>query len=179
MTRIAYRDIDTLSGEARALAAERGALNVYRALANADRVFTGWMAAGREHLTSRVLPERLRELVILRTAHLMDSRYEIAQHTGVAERAGVSTAELAALADGLSATFDDVELAALRLTTELVNTGHVHADVFDQVHQALGTEATVELLMVVAHWAGLALMLNALQVDVDAHARISMPREGS
>ncbi|WP_371784866.1 carboxymuconolactone decarboxylase family protein [Streptosporangium subroseum] len=178
MTRIPCRDLDTLSGEARALSTERGALNVYRALANAEQVFTGWMAAGREHLTSRTLPTRLRELIILHVGHLMDSPYEVAQHTEVARQAGVSPAQLSALATDLgsgSAVFDDTELATLRLTTELITTKHVDAALFHRVHRALGTEATVELLMLVHRWAGLALMLNALQVDLDADARISIP----
>jgi len=61
-----------MTNEARELTLERGNLNVYRALANAEKVFTGWMVAGRSALTSPILPARLRELVILRTAYLMD-----------------------------------------------------------------------------------------------------------
>jgi hypothetical protein len=53
MTRIALRDIDTMTGQAVELTMERGNLNVHRALANAERVFTGWMLAGRAALTSR------------------------------------------------------------------------------------------------------------------------------
>jgi hypothetical protein len=51
---------------------ERGNRNVYRALANAENVFTGWMIAGRDALASPVLPARLRELIILRVGYLMD-----------------------------------------------------------------------------------------------------------
>ncbi|MEV6860286.1 hypothetical protein AB0M44_04645 [Streptosporangium subroseum] len=63
----------------------------------------------------------------------------------------------------------------MRLTTELVTTKHADAALFHQVHRAPGIEATVELLMLIHRWAGLALMLNALQVDIDADARISIP----
>jgi hypothetical protein len=47
--------------------------------------------------------------------------------------------------------------------------------VFKQVHTALGTEATVEVLMVISRYAGLALMLNALDVDLDETARLPIP----
>ena len=63
MTRIPYRRPEDMTERARELTAERGNLNVYRALANAENVFTGWMLAGRDALTSPVLPRRLRELV--------------------------------------------------------------------------------------------------------------------
>lgn len=178
MTRIAYQDIEGLTEEARALTRERGNLNVYRALANAPNVFTGWMIAGREHLTSQTLSARLRELVILRTAHLMGSPYEVAQHTGLAHQAGVSPSQRAALAPDAeldNAGFDATELAVLHLTTELITTKTVRAELFHQIHNAWGDETTVELLMVIHRWAGLALILNALDVDLDPEARISIP----
>lgn len=178
MTRIAYQDIEKLTKEARTLTLERGNLNVYRALANAPHVFTGWMIAGREHLTSPTLSPRLRELVIVRTAHLMGSPYEVAQHTGLADRAGVSPLQRAALGTDTeldNAGFDATELAVLHLTTELITTKTVQAELFHEVHNAVGDEATVELLMVIHRWAGLALILNALDVDLDPEARISIP----
>ena len=63
----------------------------------------------------------------------------------------------------------------LHLTSELVTTHSVSAAVFDQVHKALGSEATVEVLMVISRYAGLALMLNALDVDLDESARLPVP----
>src|ERR1700730_17896141 len=71
--------------------------------------------------------------------------------------------------------FSPTELAVLRLTTELLSTRNVSAELFDQVHTALGSEAAVELLMVISRYAGLALMLNALQVDLIETARLPIP----
>jgi AhpD family alkylhydroperoxidase len=183
MTRIAYRQLEEMTEQARELTLKRGNLNVYRALANAEKVFTGWMLAGQAALTSPVLPVRLRELVVLRTASLMDCPYELGQHRDVARTAGLSGDEIDAVAsesDWQEADFSPVELAVLRLTTELVITRTVSAELFDQVHTALGSEATVELLMVISRYAGLALMLNALQVDLDETARLpTQPRQAS
>lgn len=163
---------------ARELTARRGNLNVYRALANAEKVFTGWMMAGDAALSSPVLSRRLRELIVLRTAYLMDCAYELGQHKDVAQTVGVDAATIDAItteADWQTGPFDATELAILRLTTELVTTRRVAAPVFDQVHEALGSEATVEALMVIGRYAGLALMLNALDVDLDDTARLPVP----
>lgn len=163
---------------ARELTARRGNLNVYRALANAEKVFTGWMVAGDAALTSAVLPKRLRELIVLRTAYLMDCAYELGQHKDVAQTVGVDFATIDAITsefDWQTGPFDASELAVLRLTTELVTTRRVAAPLFDQVHQALGSEATVEALMVIGRYSGLALMLNALDVDLDDTARLPVP----
>ena len=182
MTRIACRQPEEMTERARELTLERGNLNVYRALANADKVFTGWMLAGQAALTSQVLPIRLRELVVLRTAYLMDCAYELGQHRDVARTAGVSSGEINAItseSDWETADFNPVELAVLHLTTELLTTRSVSAEVFDQVHKALGSEATVEVLMVINRYSGLALMLNALDVDLDETARLPIPPVGS
>ena len=178
MSRIVYRQPEEMTEQARELTLQRGNLNVYRALANAEKVFTGWMLAGQAILTSPVLPIRLRELVTLRTAYLMDSPYELGQHRDVARTAGVSVDEIKAVTSESSwqtAEFDPVELALLHLTTELLTTRNVSAEVFEQVHAALGSEATVEVLMVISRYAGLALMLNALDVDLDETARLPIP----
>jgi AhpD family alkylhydroperoxidase len=178
MTRISFRDPEELTQQARELTAKRGNLNVYRALANADKVFTGWMVAGNAALTSPVLPVRLRELAVLRTAYLMDCPYELGQHRDVARTAGVGGDEISAIlseSGWKTAGFDPDELALLRLTTELLTTRNVSADMFDEVRTALGSEATVEVLMVIGRYAGLALMLNALDVDLDETARLPIP----
>jgi AhpD family alkylhydroperoxidase len=178
MTRIAYRRPEEMTDQARELTLQRGNLNVYRTLANAEKVFTGWMLAGQAILTSPALPIRLRELVTLRTAYLMDCPYELGQHRDVARTAGVNADEIEAVTSESSwqtANFSPVELALLQLTTELVTTRSVSAEVFEQVHTALGSEATVEVLMVISRYAGLALMLNALDVDLDESARLPIP----
>ena len=178
MTRIAYRRLEDMTDQARELTAKRGNLNVYRTLANAEKVFTGWMLAGDAALTSPVVPVRLCELVVLRTAYLMDCPYELGQHRDVARTAGVTADEVKAVtseSDWQEAHFDAFELALLHLTTELLTTRNVSATVFEQVHAALGSEATVEVLMVMSRYAGLALMLNALDVDLDETARLPIP----
>ena len=98
MTRIAYRQPEEMTEQARESTLKRGNLNVYRVLANAEKVFTGWMLAGQAALTSPVLPVRLRELVVLRTASLMDCPYELGQHRDVARTAGLSGDEINAVA---------------------------------------------------------------------------------
>ena len=60
------------------------------------------MLAGRAALTSKVLPVRLRELVVLRTAYLIDCPYELGQHRDLARTAGVTRAEINAIISELN-----------------------------------------------------------------------------
>jgi AhpD family alkylhydroperoxidase len=166
-----------MTERARELTLERGSLNVHRAVANAEKVYTGWMEAGSAALNSPVLPVRLRELVVLRTAYLMECRYELGQHSDIAPTAGVSEQEIKALTSESGweqvdlVDFSDTERSVVRLTSELLMTRSVSAALFDRVHKALGSEATIEVLMVISRYAGLALMLNALDVDLDESDR--------
>jgi len=73
------------------------------------------------------------------------------------------------------AKFNDIERSVLRLTSELLTTRRVSAALFDEVHEALGSQATIEILLLIARYAGLALMLNALDVDPDENARLTIP----
>jgi alkylhydroperoxidase family enzyme len=96
----------------------------------------------------------------------------------VARTAGVSEQEIKALISESSweqLDFNDTERSVVRLTAELLTTRGVSAALLDQVHKALGSEATIEVLMLINRWAGLALMLNALDVDLDETARLSVP----
>jgi AhpD family alkylhydroperoxidase len=178
MTRITFRRPDEMTDRARELTLERGNLNVYRALANAEKVYTGWMEAGGAALNSPVLPVRLRELVVLRTAYLMDCRYELGQHNDIAPTAGVTEQEIEALTSESGweqLDLSDTERSVVGLTSELLTTRSVSAALFDQVHKGLGSEATIEVLMVISRYAGLALMLNALDVDLDESDRLTLP----
>ena len=111
---------DDMTERARELTLERGDLNVYRVLANAENVFPGWMAAGRAALSSPVLSRRLRELVTLRTAAVMDCPYELGQHNDIATHGGLTESEIKATvsdSDWRTAGFSSGELAVLQLTT--------------------------------------------------------------
>ncbi len=58
----------------------------------------------------------------------------------------------------------------------MIRTKSVGAELFERVRRALGDEATVEVLMLINRWSGLALMLNALDVDLDTQARLMIPQ---
>lgn len=150
---------------------------MFRLLANAPRVFGGWTKMTDELLNSPTFSLRQRELVTLRVAHIQQCRYELAQHIDVARRAqsGITTEQIAALTgDGpLDQThFDETELTVLNLVTELCTTHGVSDETFVRVYVLLGADGVTELLMLVGLYYGLALVLNATELDIDDHVRL-------
>jgi 4-carboxymuconolactone decarboxylase len=174
MSRILLTSIEEHPESVRQWMARRGNLNVFRLLANAPHVFPGWTQMVDELFDSPTFNLRMREVVILRVAHLQGSRYELAQHVGIARGAGLTEQQINAIIDTDDldgAGFSRTERAVLDVTTELCSTHRLRDDSFATAHAAFGDEALTELLMIISCYYGLALVLNAVDLDVDAAAR--------
>jgi 4-carboxymuconolactone decarboxylase len=174
MSRIPLTSIEQQPEPVRQWMARRGNLNVFRLLANAPHVFVGWAQMVDELFDSPTFNLRMREVIILRVAHLQGSRYELAQHVGIARGAGLTEQQINAIIDTddlEAAGFSRAERTALDVTTELCSTHRLRDDTFATAHAAFGDEALTELLMIISCYYGLAVVLNAVDLDVDAAAR--------
>ena len=174
MSRIPLTSIEQQPEPVRQWMARRGNLNVFRLLANAPHVFPGWTQMVDELFDSPTFSRRMREVVILRVAHLQGSRYELSQHVGIARNAGLTDQQINAIFDtdhSDAAGFSDTERTALDVTTELCSTHRLRDDTFAAAQAVFGDEALTELLMIISCYYGLALVLNATDLDVDGTAR--------
>ena len=174
MSRIPLTSIEQQPEPVRQWMARRGNLKVFRLLANAPHVFPGWTQMVDELFESPTFSRRMREVVILRVAHLQGSRYELSQHVGIARNAGLTDQQINAILDidhPDAAGFSDTERTALDVTTELCTTHRLRDDSFAAAQAVFGDEALTELLMIISCYYGLALVLNATDLDVDATAR--------
>jgi 4-carboxymuconolactone decarboxylase len=173
MSRIPPTSLEQQPEPIRQFMARRGDLNVFRVLANAPHVFAGWAQMVDELFDSPTFGLRMREVVILRVAHLQGSRYELSQHIGIARGAGLTEQQInAILTDDIDAAgFSRTERTALDVVTELCSTHRLRDDSFAAARAVFGDEALTELLMIISCYYGLALVLNAVDLDVDTTAR--------
>ena len=174
MSRIPLASIEQQPEPVRQWMARRGNLKVFRLLANAPHVFPGWTQMIDELFESPTFSRRMREVVILRVAHLQGSRYELSQHVGIARNADLTDEQINAILDHgdlAAAGFSDTERTALDVTTELCSTHQLRDDTFAAAQAVFGDEALTELLMIISCYYGLALVLNATDLDVDATAK--------
>jgi 4-carboxymuconolactone decarboxylase len=174
MSRIPLTSIEQQPEPIRQFIARRGDLNVFRLLANAPQVFVGWTEMVDELFDSPTFNLQLREVVILRVAHLQGSRYELSQHIGIAREAGLTEQQINAILDTDdidAAGFSRTERTALDVVTELCSTHRLRDDTFAAAQGVFGDEALTELLMIISCYYGLALVLNAVDLDADATAR--------
>ena len=113
-------------------------------------------------------------MIILRVGHLQNSPYELAQHVSLARTAGLSEQQIDALVGSRNldaAGFSSTERTVIDTVTELCTTHRLTDDSFAAVMPCSATRRSPELLMVVSCYYGLALVLNAADVEIDATAR--------
>jgi 4-carboxymuconolactone decarboxylase len=107
---------------------------------------------------------RAREMAILVVAAHWDSAFERTAHEAVGRAAGLTDAELAAIAAGAPLDFDDpAEAAVLRLTRALV-TGDVDDATWAACVPPLDRQTVFELTTLVGYYATLALQMRVFRV---------------
>lgn len=169
MARLPYADLN--QGAAAALAeritAERGSvLHLYQMLLHSAPVAEGWLGYLTAIRQKSSLDGAVRELVIMRIAHLNRASYEADQHAPIALRKGLRQAQLDALA--LPALpedlFDARQQAVLAYTDAMTLTVQVPASVFAAVRSYFSDQELVELTATVAAYNMVSRFLEALQV---------------
>ena len=150
--------------------------NLYKALANHPGLVAAWTEFSKTLRHDTRTPRALRELVILRGAQLMRSEYEWAQHLAMARNAGVSEAQIQALAGWkTSPLFNAREKAALALG-EAVTQGRVSDAVYAEAMRHFDHHDYVELALVAAFYAMVGRMLDAMGVELEPEMRDFSPK---
>lgn len=167
--------IALLGLEAAATASDAGVpsyfadVNFYRALLRhpalakpiADLVVFLWRQAA--------LDDRLRELVIMRTAWLTDCGYEWSHHWTLAQRAGVTEQQLVAVRHWEAADcFCPEDRAALAATDETIAHGVIGEGTWGRLAEYLDNEQQLlELAATISTWRSVAELLRSLEVPLE------------
>ena len=147
--------------------ASRGKITLlYQVLLNSPAICEGWeqlMTAVR-YKTS--LPDRLRELIILRIAVLNDAPYEFNAHAPIAEKAGVTAAQLQAVRETpVGAALSEHEQRVLALTDAMTRDIHVSDDLFERVTAGMSDTEKVEIAATIASYNMVSRFLVGLHVE--------------
>jgi alkylhydroperoxidase family enzyme len=114
---------------------------------------------------ARVAPA-VRELAILRVAWRTGSGYEWRAHRRMGAEAGLSTAQLDAIADGPSAeVWSPLEGALLRAADEMIDQYRVGDETWSELTQHFAPAELLELLFVVGGYLCLAAVLNSAGLE--------------
>jgi 4-carboxymuconolactone decarboxylase len=114
-------------------------------------------------LRRSTLEPRLRELAVLRVAHLSACAYEWDEHVAIGQRAGLSLEDIDALQRGEAA--DDVDRLVLTAVDELVEQTKMSDATWAALGQHLGKRQLMDFVFTVGGYQLLAMALNTFGVE--------------
>jgi alkylhydroperoxidase family enzyme len=116
----------------------------------------------------RQLDPQLRELAILRTGIVGDSRFEYSQHMKVARTVNIPEAKLAAIKGWTtSGLFSPAERAVMAATDELLARNLVEDATFAELQRYLSDPQILELFYAIGLWRMHGLITRALHLEYD------------
>jgi AhpD family alkylhydroperoxidase len=172
MARIPYADLGTPEAQplVRRIVAERGSvLHLYQMLMHSPPLAEGWLGFMTQVRQKLALPGALRELVIMRIAHLNGAPYEADQHAPIALQEGLTQAQLDALPDwpAAAAAYTPLQRDVLALCDAMTRDVHVDNARVQALREPLGERELVELVATIASYNMVSRFLEALQIHSD------------
>jgi len=145
-----------------------GVLNIFKVMAHSPELLAAWWRMMAVALTRLELPARYRELAILRAFQITGGAYGFAHHVRVGKQAGISDAQIAALARAeTSAEFDARERLVLRYTDAVTRFDPAAPAIAAEVKREFSERQLVELTFCIANWNMMAHLLEPLQVEIE------------
>jgi alkylhydroperoxidase family enzyme len=144
-----------------------GRSNIMRTLVRHPALFERWTPLCDGLLNGR-LPDRTRELLVLRTAWNCGSEYEWGQHVAVGRKVGLTDNEIERTRRGPKAPgWDAADALLLRVADELKADCCVSEETWRELARGYDEQQLIEIVMVVGHYAMVAMTLNSLGVPRD------------
>ena len=165
--RLAPLTPEEMDDEARTLA-PAGSLNIFTTLARHPKLLKRWLVFANHVLGKSTLPERERELAILRVGWRCGAEYEFGQHTLIGRRAGVTDEELAWLVGDLEdGGWDDDDRTLLVAVDELHDDQCITQQTWDALAQRWSEQQLMDLVFAVGQYTLVSMALNTLGVPLD------------
>lgn len=142
-------------------------LNIFRTLARNKPLEKGFVALGGHLLFYGSLPEREREIVILRVGWRCGSEYEFGQHTTIGIRAGLAEAEVDRLADAGDGEWSEDDAALVALADELCTDNVVSDATWEALAGRWSDSELLELLVLAGYYRLVSGMLNSVGVPLE------------
>jgi len=158
-----------LAAEKIGLPAQMAELSVFRVLLRHPELAKAIFGLLSQLLFRGKLDARLREFVILRIGWVTKSEYEWTQHWRVAERLGMSEADMLDVRDWRSSgRFVEAERAVLAATDETLESGAISPETWRACESALGSdESLLELVAAIGNWRLFSTLLRSLEVPLE------------
>ena len=158
---------DAVLGALRMMPVERrtpeAAGNAIATLVNHPDLTKSYLTFSFYLLTRSTLPPRLRELAVLRVAHLTACAYEWDEHTAIGRRTGLTDGDIAAV--GRGEAVDDFDRTVLAAVDELIQQTRISDQTWAALGDRMNTRELMDLVFTIGGYHMLAMALNTFGVE--------------
>lgn len=142
--------------------------NIFATLARHPQLLKRWLVFAGHVLNKSTLPEREREIAILRMGWLCSAEYEFGHHVAIGKQAGLSDDDIKRITEGPDAAgLDPFEATLIRAVDEL----HSNTFIGDQTWKALAegysTEQLLDFLFAAGQYKLVSMVLNSVGVQLE------------
>ena len=155
-------------------------LETWKAIAHNPAIFQAYLPYVRAIFSPGALDDRIKDLVAIRIAYLLECRYSISHRVASARNQAIPEQDIVAVADPASHDFSDAEQAALAFAEELTtgaddvpyhdNRQVVSQETLEAVKQHFSDAEIAELAISVGLWNALARFHRVMDFDLDMPA---------
>jgi alkylhydroperoxidase family enzyme len=143
--------------------------NIFATLAHHPKLLKRWNVFAAHVLGKSTLPERDREIAILRTGWRCDSEYEFGQHTLIGRQVGLDDDDLRRIIEGPETDgLDDFERVLLRATDELLDEKCIADQTWSELGERYDTRQLMDLVFTVGQYQIVSMITNTLGIVRDA-----------
>lgn len=142
--------------------------NIFRTLANHEKLAKRWLVFGNHILSKSSLPVREREIVILRMGWLCQSEYEWGQHVIIGRASGLTDEEIQRIKEGAQAAgWSDTDKFLLAATDELHGDAFISDDTWAGLTKTFSDQQMMDLVFTCGQYNLVSMALNSFGVQLD------------
>ncbi len=142
-------------------------LNIFTTLAHHPLLLKRYNALGGAFLRFGEIPDRDRELIILRVAWRSNSQYEFAQHAIMGQEAGVLEDELDRVTAESLDGWSDRDRELIEMVDEACRRGWISEGGWAHIADEWSAKQQLELLALVGFYRMTAMILNSIGVEIE------------
>jgi alkylhydroperoxidase family enzyme len=145
-----------------------GASNVLTTLLRHPVLFRQWMPLSGTLLYGSLLPDRDRELLILRTASNCRAGYEWAHHVVIGKQAGLTDEEIERVRKGpINESWSSDDAVLLTAADELHHDSHISDKTWAALAARYDEKQQIEVPILVGQYHMVAFALNSLGIEIE------------
>ena len=141
--------------------------NIFRTMANHEKLAKRWLVFGNHILSKSTLPARDREILILRIGWLCQSGYEWGQHVLIGKKAGIEEREFDMIKKGADAGWSEHDALLIKAADELHNDAFVSDETWNGLSQTYSVEQMMDLVFNCGQYTMVSMALNSFGVQLD------------